>query len=355
MNVRFFSIDSDSRKDNLKSYLDVESLLSELGIENIQESGGEIWGKCPYHNDSGRHWSVNIDSDSDFWGVHSCFVCRETEGRRAGNLVTLVRDIKNIGYDRALSFLESFAGISGNENDLQEAALAKRIKKKRGSRQNSEEEDPALLYSRMKNLKPDSIGWKYLVNRGVTPAQIQSYGVRLGKGRYRNRVVFPIVVGGEVVNFYARAFDDSRNKGLYARKKGTISNSMFGVDRLDKLAKSCYVCEGVFDKLTIERLVGDNNVVATGGSILLSGQVKFLIYFDVLIVVPDMKGKAVSLLPSCLELLNRKTVLLVAPSKGYDIDDYGRKYPDSARQLLLNPCSARQSAVTTVVNYTVNR
>lgn len=357
--IKLFTVDGESRKNNLKNYLDVEDLLDELGIQNIRESGGEIWASCPFHDDSGRHWSVNIDGDSNWWGVHSCFVCRES-GRKAGNLVTLVRDLKNIFYDDALSYLESFSGISCDEKSLQEMSISRRVVcREKKLFKNSKDEDPDFLYSSMKNLEPNSKGWNYLINRGVTPAQIQSRGTKLGKGGYkgcyRNRVVFPIIMGGVVVNFYARSFNGHGNKGLYARKKGSISTSMFGFDKVDKLKNTCYVGEGAFDVLTMERLLGHSNIVGTGGSILYEEQVRFLNYFDTIIVVPDMKGKAASILPSCLKLLRRKKIKVSEPPKGYDIDDFGRKCPDGARYLLQNPAPARSARVTTVVNYTISR
>jgi DNA primase len=167
--------------------------------------------------------------------------------------------------------------------------------------------------------------------------------------------MFPIFRSGSVVNFYARSICDSDPKGLYGKAKGTISNSLFGFEKIDPLADVCYVTEGAFDVLAIQRALGSVNAVATDGPVIHREQAKLLKIFPKIVIVPDMKGKAKSIIPTARKYLGRTRLYVVEPPRGSDIDDWIAKDFQGARDALRHPALLRESKLTTVVNYTIKR
>jgi len=358
-----FGLDPEVRIEALREVLDVEDLLGELGVKNLSVQGSEIWAACPFHDDSKRHWSINTDPDGGRWGLHSCFVCRESGEGGSGNVVTLTRDMLGLQrYGEALGWLEQFAGVEATEEAALELTVKRRLLRRGGSGvRDKGEEDPAALYARMKPLKPDTAGFRYLTGRGVLPEQIAARGVRMGRDRYRGRVVFPIRSGLSIVNFYARSIGNREPKGLYARKKGTIATTLWGLEKANKLYDLCYLVEGIFDALTGERLLDSynvpesRNIFATDGPIVHKAQALLLRPFQTVVIVPDMKGKARSLVPTAKELLRNHRLLIAEPPRGMDLDDWGRADPDAAGESLRAPEPLHKSRILTRVNYTIRR
>jgi len=358
-----FGLDPEVRIDALREALDIEDLLEELSIRNTSINGNETWASCPFHDDRKRHWSINTDQDSDRWGLHSCFVCRESGQGGSGNVVTLARDLLQLeNYGRALRWLEDFAGVDTSEEAALDLTVKRRLRRTRGGTEGTKgEEDPGALYARMRPIEADSLGWKYLTGRGVTPEQISARGVRMGRDRYRARVVFPIYSGLSIVNFYARNIGNKGNKGLYAKKKGTISTTLWGMDKANRLLDLCYLVEGIFDSLTGERLLESvratesMNIFATDGPIVHKQQARLLSPFKTIVIVPDMKGKARSLVPTAKEYLQNHRLLIAEPPREMDLDDWGRNDPEAATESLLYPEPLHRSRIITRVNYTIRR
>jgi len=369
-----FGLDNEQRFEQLRDALDIEALLDDLGFDSWEERGSELWAPCPFHNDSGKHWSINHDSDSERWGLHSCFVCRESGERKAtGNVVTLVWHTQELeGYNAALDWLEAYAGVEATEESALELGLRKRIPRAPSGREARREleENPSKLYSRMSALEPGSAGWRYLTGRNITPEQIAARGVKLGRAfrefprdsrkKYCKRVVFPIYLGAQVINFYARHYGNGKPKGLYAKKKDTVSRTLYGIERANKLLDTCYLVEGVFDVLAVERILlglgmETANIFATLGPILYPAQAVLLRVFNRVIAIPDMKGKAKSILPTTKAQLPEQDIWCVEVPRGADIDDIERRNPELAAQLLSNPAPAWERKISVRVDYTIRR
>lgn len=352
----------DVRLEALRDVLEIEELLGELGIKNISIQGSEIYAACPFHNDSKTHWSINVDPDSDRWGLHSCFVCRESGERSSGNVAGLVRDMLQLQYLEALTWLEEFAGVDSSEEALLDLTVKRRLRGSAGAgRGNKGEEDPAALYARMRPLEADSEGWKYLTGRGVSPEQIAARAARRGRDRYQGRVVFPIYSGLSVANFYARSIGKREPKGLYAKKKGTISTTLWGLEKANRLLDLCYLVEGIFDALTGQRLLESHNIpesgniFATDGPVVHEAQARLLSPFKTVVVVPDMEGNARSLVPTAKKFLHNHKLLIVEPPRGMDLDDWGREDPEEAGKALARPEQLHRTRILTRVNYTIRR
>lgn len=355
-----FGADISVRYEAIRQKLDIRDLLEDLGLEDIDDRGDEVFALCPYHDDRSPSWSINVDDDSDRWGFHSCFVCRESGGKKGkGNVATLVRDLVGLdSYKDALTWLEGYVGIGGKPEDLYDVILETRLRTKM-SPKGRVNKAPGRLYNSFKPVQPGDRYWKYLEGRGVLPDQIEARGTRIGRGgkngRYNNRVVFPVRMGASITNFYARHIADGKPKGLYGPGKGTIATSLFGYEFADKMQDTAYLLEGAFDVLAVERALRlmdlpSMNVFATLGPILLEEQAKLLRFWKRIVAIPDMKGKAKSILPSCKNLLRDHELMVVELPKGTDADDHD---DDDLAEYLENEHNARRSVVRVRVDYTI--
>jgi hypothetical protein len=338
----------------IKSKLDLFTFLQDLGLDKLNDRGEEIWALCPYHNDKNPSWSINSNLEDDNWGLHSCWVCKDSKGK--GNVVTLTRDLMNLdSYEDALNWLDSYTGVGNLQEELLDLSLNRRLRELNptSNSPSGRQEDAGRLYSSFSVLRPDSKGWNYLIGRGVTPKQITQRGARLGKGRYKDRVVFPIIHKNKVVSFYARHFMGGSPKNLHPKGKGTVGQTLYGYDRSNPSDNTCYLMEGLLDVLITENALneiglGSDNIFATGGATLLETQAELLKFWDVVVVIPDMKGKARGIVPSAKELLLEQKLLIVEVPKGRDpaSTDFGMYC-----KLLQNPVDARQKRIIKKIDY----
>ncbi len=361
-----FGLDNDDRLEAIRLKLDMFALVEHLGVDGLDDRGREIFGLCPWHDDSKPSWSINSDPDSERWGLHSCWVCRDNaDGRGRGNVVTLVRDLKGLtSYRDALGWLEAWCGIDTSAEARLELPLDQRIRATAG-RQSAPDAtaDPGRMFGAMAPLRPDTDGWRYLTGRGITPGQIQERGVRWGRRRYRGRVVFPVWSGGKVSTFYARAVDDSRKpKGLYPPGKDTIKGVLYGMERADYSLEWAVISEGVVDALAIERALKllkrpwSSNSFATLGPILHPEQAALLRYFKHVIIVPDMKGKAASLVPTSRTLLADKILHTVQVEADHDPASIAERVSlERLAEYLADPPLTRDKRVILKVDYRIFR
>lgn len=343
-NIKNVSLGLELRYEFLKDFLDIGDALQYLGIKyHIQND--ELMANCPYHNDTHPSWSIKYDKSSPKWGVHSCFSCRAS-----GNIVSLVRDQLNFNnYFGALCWLEEFSGITSSDIDIEKILIERKTKNDVEKR----EEDRGLIEFNFPYVRSNFAAYEYIKGRGVDERQIDTHGIRAGIGKYANSVIFPIRNEYGVVSFYAR-FYDGPMKSLYASGKDKIKNTLYNFYNCDLLVNTCYLVEGCFDVLAVERSLfsmGNSayrNVFATLGPILHKQQKEFLDFFDFVIVIPDMKGGAESLLPSCKELLSTQKLYVVEVDKGEDPDSMNL---DRLSELLTNPEDARKTTNTLVIDY----
>lgn len=361
-----FGLDNDDRLEAVRWKLDMWDLCEHLGVEELEDRGREICGLCPWHDDSKPSWSINADADSDRWGLHSCWVCRDNaDGLGRGNVVTLVRDLKHLhSYGEALGWLERWVGIDTSSEARLDLPLDQRIRAHTVRQADLDPQGaPGRRFKTMTPLKPGSAGWRYLTGRGVTPDQIQERGVRVGRKKYSGRVVFPVWSRGRVSTFYARAITEDRSpKGLYPKGKNTIKTVLFGLERADLSVDTCYLVEGVFDVLAIERALkllgkpGASNVFATLGPILHESQAALLKHFNRVVIVPDMKGKALSIVPTCKQWLTDKVLHTVQVDRGHDPDSVARKLSlERLANYLEDPPLTRDKRVILKVDYGIYR
>lgn len=166
--------------------IDIERFLSSRGIQfdyegkNIQQ--GWIGLKCPFCHDHSNHGGINLDSN---W--FKCWVCG-----RIKSPIEVIKKVEGCGWGKAYhvareylnrEFKQKNPGLTRSNFDYGQSILPKEAKKK------------------FPNLHR-----KYLENRGFDPDKLiekfDLYAVDL-VGDYKYRIVAPVYINGEIVNFVA--------------------------------------------------------------------------------------------------------------------------------------------------------
>jgi len=338
--------DLDIRIEMIREIGDASVLLEALEIDVIRDDGRELLARCPYHDDRNPSWSMHAERESGRWGLHSCLSCPAT-----GTVFHLVMHVRQCTFRESVEWCEDLFGLVAGGGKVLDLSLRSRL---RGRAVSTEPEGVAKQFESFPTLKPNAKGWRYLIGRGLTRAQILASRVRKGVNRFDRRVVFPLFNGVQVISFYGRHIADGTPKGLNATGKGLMSRTLFNYHRVDPLHQTCYLSESVFDALAIERC-GIVNSFGCNGGVLLPGHVALLRPFKRVVILPDQKGGAFSLIPSCLNLLQDQKLYVVTVPRGKDPDEAERANRRRLIRLLSKPESVRKSRVRSVVDYSLPR
>lgn len=339
----------------LSEKLDIRELLDELGFERLSESGANIYGNCPVHDDRTVSWGICYERGNDKWGRHGCFSCHAS-----GNVVSLVKDHMDglTNYKEALFWLLKRCGLMpATEEEALDMAV--RLRRRRTKEKAEQKEGPTWIKS-LTPVRPGCSAWDYLVGREVTFSQIVQSGARVGTGKtYGGRVILPIVDHrGKLASFYARDITGEADpKGLYPKGAGSLAAVLYGRYLANPMERAAYLVEGVFDAWAVQRSlvrVGlpADNVFAVLRSSLSDGQAELLTPWRTIIVVPDMKGKSEGLVPSIKAKLGERELLVVEPDQGHDPDSLSN---DRLDEIILTPESVYESRVRVFVSYDLPR
>lgn len=273
----------------MKFRVDVLELLAELKIET-HRSGIERRGHCPnpaHANTPGT--SANLRRGPGSWqivlsgpraGQHVCYSCGF-----GGGPVALVAAVLELDLESAKTWL-----LKRYRPDVARVAHPLRWKGK----------DSKLLLRFPPGCAPVHhartpsaiLARDFLIGRAVTDLEIEAFGMlACSSGRYHDRVIVPVVVHGELVDFVARLFvdgDEDTAKALSGRRvDGALKElALFNFDGLDPRLSTVYVVEGVWGALALMRS-GFTNVVAACGSAWSDERTSLLRPWERIVLVPD--------------------------------------------------------------------
>ncbi len=274
----------------------VEKIKERLTITEVVESyikldkaGGNLKGKCPFHNEKTPSFFVSPDR-----GSYYCFGC----GAK-GDIFTFVQEFEGLDFMGALKTLALRAGVelvrenvqarneldrlygameeatSYYQNLLKESAAAKDYLKNRGI-------TDTTISEFCIGFVPE--GWRaihdHLLKKGFSVAEIEKVGLikQTEKGyydRFRGRIMFPISdSSGRIIAFSGRILVDDGKSAKYLNSPDTVlfnkSNILYGLDKakLD-IRKRDYtiLVEGQMD-LIMSHQAGIKNTVAVSGTAL---------------------------------------------------------------------------------------
>jgi hypothetical protein len=170
---------------------DLERLFDDHDIEywakgkNVSKGWANI--QCPFCNDKSNHLGVNINT-----GAYNCWKCSSS-----GELSFLISELLSIEEYKSKKLIKKY------REDFIEVKKEKRVVS------NTE----LILPKEATNILPEKHR-QYLIGRGFDPDYIQKkYGIMACDilGDYKFRIIIPIFFKGRLVNFAAKAIDDSAN------------------------------------------------------------------------------------------------------------------------------------------------
>jgi len=339
---------------DIKNRLDIEEVVADF--VSLKRKGQNLWACCPFHNEKTPSFSV-----SPAKGFYKCFGCG-----RGGDAIDFVMEIEKLNYLEALRYLAKKYGIEIKEEELSEGEL--RAQSERESlyialnfakdyfRQNllttAEGKNIGQSYFKEREVA-DEIADKFALGyaqdqwdgllkaaqaAGHTVEILEKAGLVIPKDerhydRFRGRVIFPIHnVSGRVVAFGARALKkDDKPKYINSPEtpvyqKSQVLYGLYQAKQAIRQQENCYLVEGYTDVTRLHQ-IGIENVVASSGTSLTTGQVQLVGRFSKQLTVlydGDVAGLQASLRGIDIILANGLDVKVVLFPEGHDPDSYAR-------------------------------
>ncbi len=350
--------------DRINAATDIVDVVKEF--VTLRKAGVNFKGLCPFHDEKTPSFVVSPSKQ-----LYKCFSCG-----KGGSAVHFVMEHEQMSYPEALKWLGKKYGIEVEERELSDDER----------KAESERESMFVLnewackyFSETLHGHVDGIavGMSYFRSRGFRDDIIRKFGLGFSlptrdalaraareKGykdeylektglcyrtddgrlldRYHGRVIFPVhTVSGKVVAFGGRTLSTDKKVAKYVNSPESEiyhkSNELYGIyfaKHAIVKQNRCFLVEGYTDVISMHQS-GIENVVASSGTSLTTGQIRLLHRFTPNITVlydGDSAGIKASLRGIDMLLsegLNIKVVLL---PDGEDPDSFARSHNAAAFQ-----------------------
>lgn len=326
----------------------------------LRKRGVNYVGLCPFHDDRTPSFYVSPAKN-----ICKCFACNE-----GGTPIHFIMKHEQLSYYEALKFLAKKYHIEVVEKELTNEE--KQAQSDRESmfilnefardyfvktlHEHPEGKAIGLSYFRERGIRDDIIkkfqlGYS-LEQRDALSAEAQKSGynrnylIKTGLSfgddesrpltdRFRGRVIFPVhTISGKVVAFGGRILKKVENTGKYVNSPESEiyskSNELYGIyfakNAIMKQDR-CFLVEGYTDVISMHQ-AGIENVVASSGTALTTGQIRMIHRFSENITVlydGDAAGIKAALRGIDLLLEDGMNVKMVLLPDGEDPDSFARK------------------------------
>ena len=339
---------------------DIEELIGQY--VQLRRRGRTLTGLCPFHNEKTPSFTVYPDTQSFY-----CFGCGA-----AGDAITFVRKINNLGYVEAVKQLAARAGMPMPEEDDKESRRRSRMLEmnrcaaryfyEQLNARTPQAEEARRYWREKRGLSdgairrfglgyaPDEFGGllHYLRRRGFSESEIEEGGLakRSAKGNlydlFRHRVMVPIIdVRGNIIAFGGRVMDDSKPK--YINSPETLvykkSRTLFALNLAKKSASKRFIlCEGYMDVISMHE-AGFDTAVCACGTALTPEQVKLLSEYAeeaVLSYDSDEAGQKATARSLALFANTPVKVSVLSIPGAKDPDEFIRHYGKDRFEMILN-------------------
>ena len=246
----------------------------ESWLERNMELRSKHWTKkkhyefvldCPF---CGKRGKLNVNASTGYW------ICQAKQ--RGGSLVQLIRDVMGISSREAWRVMTT--------------AHRGRVRKRRLTKPEEEERDVALPEEFIPIWDEEMSKWRvprYMRDRGISKAIAKKYGLGFcARGRYADRLIFPIVMGGELQGFQGRIMVDPAPEPKYLNPPLDKGKMLYGYDHA-VLEETVALVEGPTDVLAMAQkgfpaigLLGKKATQFQANQLLLAG-------IDRIIILPD--------------------------------------------------------------------
>ncbi len=344
--------------DKIMDAANIVDVVSEF--VTLRKAGVNYKGLCPFHDEKTPSFVV-----SPAKGYCHCFSCG-----KGGTVVGFIMEHEQMSYPEALRWLANKYHIEIKEKELSDDER----------REQSERESLfivnnwALKYfqDNLENtVEGRSIGMQYFRSRGFRDDTIHKFQLgyalqerdalartALAKGykeqflidtglcykkengqlqdRYCGRVIFPVqTVTGRVVAFGGRILSNDKKLAKYVNSPESLiyhkSNELYGIYQAKQsITKNdrCYLVEGYIDVTSMHQS-GVENVVASSGTSLTTGQIKLIHRFTDNITVlydGDSAGIHASIRGIDMLLAEGMNVKVLLLPDGDDPDSFAQKH-----------------------------
>ena len=207
------SIIKRNKIKKIKKLIDIKVLLKSINLVNKYEiHKSELWSACPNpeHKDNSASWSINIDPESERFGVHSCFSC----GYK-GNYISLTRDKlsqttnKEVNNKEALEFIINLFTLDKfDEETIYDLILDEREQLSKIEDENISNLNKIELPEEYRKIKPSAqIYFDYLINeRKIKQELISKYKIGYcNEGKYKKRIIIPFYQKDKLISFLGRS------------------------------------------------------------------------------------------------------------------------------------------------------
>ena len=326
----------------------------------LRKRGVNYVGLCPFHNEKTPSFSVSPTK-----GLCKCFSCG-----KGGNAVHFIMEHEQLSYYEALKYLAKKYNI-----EIKERELSNEEKQAQNNREsmfivNSFARDYfqdilinhidgksiGMAYFRQRGFRDDTIkkfqlGFSTdardaLAQEGQKKGYRKDFLLKTGlcyerddhslSDRFRGRVIFPVhTLSGKVVAFGGRILNADKKIAKYVNSPESEiyhkSNELYGIYFAKQaIVKQdrCFLVEGYTDVISMHQS-GVENVVASSGTSLTSGQIRLIHRFTNNITViydGDMAGIKASIRGIDMLLEEGMSIKVVLLPDGDDPDSFARKH-----------------------------
>ena len=353
--------------EELKNKNDIVDVVGKY--VQLQQRGGNYWGKCPFHHEKTPSFSVNPRGN-----FYYCFGCH-----KSGDVISFISEIESLDFGDAVKFLAERVKMPlpeikyddekiKEQKQKRERAFMALLETARFYAANLKKSGAAkhVEYILKRKIPSEwvakfglgaSLNFNdlpiYLKEKGFTYEEMLSAGVVAVKnGRYYDalaeRLIFPIINQfGQVVAFGGRKLEKV-DFGKYKNTGETIvfskSNNLYNLNNLKKLKNEkgidgVIMVEGYMDTISLVQ-AGFMNVVASMGTALTKDQARILKrYTDKVFISYDGDSAGQGATLRGLEILSEEglEVKIVSLPDGMDPDDVIKtRGADGYRELLLS-------------------
>ena len=341
----------------------IQDVLSIASVEDIVQDyvslkrrGANMLGLCPFHDEKTPSFTVSPSKN-----IYKCFGCG-----KGGGPVQFVMEHDQMSFPEAIRALASKYNITVEQDNKEDQAKYEALKKVEESyhlinafaneyfrsnlRDNDEGKRIGLSYFKergflMSTIDKFDLGYAVKKRDALVEAATEKHyntdflkelGLMNSRGSdfFRDRVMFPIhSVSGKVIAFAGRTLSKEKSQPKYINSPETaIYNKrkvLYGIH----LAKgsirkldNCFIVEGYTDVISLSQN-GVENVVASSGTALTSGQLRLLKRFTdnvTFLYDGDAAGVKAAMRGLDLALENDMNVSLVLLPEGEDPDSFIR-------------------------------
>lgn len=208
---------------NVKAYLEDKHIPYYTEGKNVTRGWIEI--NCPFCSDPSQHCGVNLSSK-----MFHCWIC----GAK-GVITKLIQELEDCSYQKAEKIISQY-------QDLSLLELKQDILKRY--------EGDGQILPKESTVELPGIHRQYLVNRGFDPEEIcKRYHIKAcyNTGKFKFRLIIPIIMDDKVVNFTARSVADVSPKYKHCPNEKAITPMRSCIYNIDSVLDTVLIVEGPLD------------------------------------------------------------------------------------------------------------